>query len=202
MKRSFRPLAISVGILGFILWWWWPGLMGQGNDHEITVVGTGEIETSRLEISRRLREEGFSLQWVTSIDTWCDFQDEIPNLISTKIVFSPSELQECSRSVQDILDDFESKGYLARFVLLDLGDWSAYSTDSDIGEQIKIGEQMLNGGARRVATERLIGIPDQDWPCVWWEDCDSSGRTVARTNQGLTPDGQDRLARLITAAVV
>jgi hypothetical protein len=189
-------MVISVGILGFILWWWWPGLMGQGNDPEITVVGTGEIESSRLEISRRLREEGFSLQWVTSIDTWCDFQDEIPNLISTKIVLSPNELQECSRSVQDILDDFDAKGYLSQFVLVDLGDWSAYPTGSDLGER------MLNGGARRVATDRLIGIPGQEWPCVWWEDCNSSGRTVARTAQGLTPEGQDRLARLITAAVV
>lgn len=176
--------------------------MGQGNDPEITVVGTGEIETSRQEISRRLREEGFSLRWITSIDTWCDLQNEISNLNSTRIVLSPNDLQNCSRSVQDILDEFDSKGYLGRFVLVDFGDWSALSTGSEIGEQIKIGEQMLNGGARRVATERLIGVPGQDWPCVWWEDCDSSGRTVALTAQGLTSQGRDRLARLITATVV
>lgn len=196
MKQFVRPMVISVVIFGLVLWWWWPGLMGQGDDPEISVVGTGEIESSRQEISRRLREEGFSLRWVTSIKTWCDFQDEISNLISTKIVFSPNDLQECSRSTQDIVNDLAAKGYLSQFVLVDLGNWSSVTTTGDIGQR------MLSGGARRVATDRLIGIPGQEWPCVWWEDCGSSGRTVARTNQGLTPDGQDRLARLITAAVV
>lgn len=173
-----------------LAWWWWPGLTGHGQ--EITVVGTSDIESARQDISRRLREEGFSVRWSSTINSWCDLADEFNELQEVKVVLSPSGLSSCRTVPADIMDSLSSNG-ISRWVVIDL------EMSKSAGDMV---DWFENHGARAVSTERLLGAIDEALPCVWWEDCDSSGQTVTRTESGLTADGRDRLARLITAAVV
>lgn len=176
---------------GLVLWWW-PGLTGQGGESEITIVSTPEMESTRQDISRRVREEGFSVQWLGAVNTWCDVRDSVGLWGSTMVVLLVDGLDDCEIPTIDIIAGLDRDNRLSEIVIVSIDDASSPA----------FVERLSDGGARLVATQRLIGGIDEELPCVWWEDCDLSGRTVTRTATGLTPDGRDRLARLITAAVV
>lgn len=177
-------------VAAFLLWWWWPGVAGQGRT--ITVVATSDVDSAREEIGRRLREEGFSVRWSNTIQSWCDLGDEVGSLDGGRIVLSPPGLAVCKRPASEVLDSLASNE-ISRWVVIDL------ESSLTLAEVNKI---LHSKGARFVATDRLIGEIDEARPCVWWEDCDATGRTITRTGSGLTADGRDRLARLITAAVI
>ena len=192
-RRSSRSkVALGIAVVGFVLWWWWPGIASPGQE-SITVVGTGQVDSARQEVSRRLREEGFSLFWVDSIKTWCDLAELVPVGSTRLIVFTPNDLDQCQKPATQIIEDLNSAGYTNKLVVVDFD----FMVDAD-----PLTQKLIDYGVRRVASERLIGAIDEPLACQWWEDCNESGTTVTRTEQGLSSSGHDRLARLITAAVV
>lgn len=181
-----RRLIAIVLLVVLVLWWWWPGVTGQSTS--VTVVVTSDVESAREEIGRRLREEGFSVRWETKIRTWCDLADFDGN----PVVVSTAGLADCERTAAEIVDSLSSKS-IAHWVVIDL---------ENAGTAMAVEQRLRSKGARYVAVQRLIGDVGEARPCVWWEECDETGRTITRDENGLTADGRDRLARLITAAVV
>lgn len=187
-----RALTL-VAVLFFIVWWWWPGLDGQGTESEISVLATSSLGSAESEIGRRLREEGFSITWINSPATWCDLRDVMGRGETPKFVVAPADLAECAQSSRTVIEELDAADRLDQVVLVDL---------EESPRSRALMQLLVDAGAQRVATERLLGGIDDEVPCVWWEDCDASGRTVTRTATGLTAHGRDRLARLITAALV
>lgn len=185
-----RAVTAAVVVLVLVLWWWWPGMAGGGTS--IRVVVTGDVESAREEIGRRLREEGFSVRWSRAIQSWCDLDGEITDLDGAHVVLSLAGLGDCEKDASEVVESLSST-VVSRWIVIDL---EAITAATDVQQRLE------SKGARFVATDRLIGEIDEARPCVWWEDCDGTGRTITRTETGLTADGRDRLARLITAAVV
>lgn len=173
-------------VLGAILWWW-PGLTGGG--HRVTVIGSGEIGEARQDLSRRLREAGLSVDWVTGVGTWCDLAEAVDRRPSgSTVVLSPDDFEPCAEPVERILADTFDRRLADRTVIVTF----TGSPETDA---------LVDRGARQVPIDRLIGGPDEPVPCVWWEDCPASGHVITRDAGGLTPEGLQRLARLITAQV-
>ena len=192
-RLAVRTRVFIALIVGVVLWWWWPGLTGQGDETEVALFGTESLDDSRTDISRRLREEGFSVTWFETVRSRCDLNSELASATSMIVVLAPDDLDECERPFLGIIFELEDRGITERLVVIDLDGSGVVSAAM---------RSLLDAGAQRVATERLLGTIDEELPCVWWEDCAASGLTVTRTDTGLTPHGRDRLARLITAAVV
>jgi len=181
------PLVGAAVLLGVILWWW-PGITGNGQ--RVTVIGSGEIDEARQDLSRRLREAGLSVDWVTGVSTWCEVAVAVDRLATgTTLVLAPADFSPCEDPGEEILADLFDPKSAERTVVVTF----TMSREADI---------LLGRGARRVPLDRLIGDPDERVPCVWWEDCPVSGDVVTRDGDGLTVEGLQRLARLITAQVV
>lgn len=182
-----RPILVVVAVvLGAILWWW-PGL--TGGDQRVTVIGSGEIGEARKDLSRRLREAGLSVDWVTGVSTWCEVEVALERRpAGATVVLAPDDFEPCAEPVERILTDTFDRGLAERTVVVTFGP----SPDADT---------LVDRGARRVPVDRLIGAPGEPVPCVWWEDCPDSGEVITRDSGGLTPEGLQRLARLITAQV-
>lgn len=174
--------------LAVVLAWWWPGLTGRGARSEVTVIGTGEISDAREVLSRRIREVGLSVQWVESVTTWCDVSALLDEGDTGVLVLAPDELESCTAGGKIVDAANISSRQARRLVLVAL---EPSSTVASLEER----------GGRRVVVERLIGDVDEPMPCVWWDECPSSGTVVTRTKIGLTDAGRQRLARMIAALV-
>lgn len=182
--RGFLSLVLVSACL--LLAWWWPGLTGRGDRSEVTVIGTGEISKARDVVSRRIREAGLSVTWEDSVTTWCEALDLLDELSTPVVVLAPGDLRPCADAGGPVDAASMSSRVARRLVVVAL---DPSPTVDDIEHR----------GARRVATERLIGAVDEQMSCLWWDDCPSSGTVVTRTEVGLTDAGRQRLARLIAA---
>jgi hypothetical protein len=183
-----RPLLVGAAVLVGAILWWWPGISGNGQ--RVTVIGSGEIDAARQDLSRRLREAGLSVDWVTGIETWCELAVALDErAIGTTVVLAPADFAPCADPVEEILDDSFGPESAERTVVVALSD----SAQADA---------LVDRGAKLVPLDRLIGDPGERVPCVWWEDCPASGDVVTREGDDLTAEGLQRLARLITAQVV
>lgn len=173
--------------MGAILWWW-PGIGGGGQ--RVTVVGSEAIDGARQDLTRRLREAGLSVDWLTGVGTWCEVAQAVERRGSgTTVVLAPADFEPCAEPVSAILDDYFDPGVARRTVIVAIAD----SPEADA---------LVDRGARLVPVDRLIGEPGERVPCVWWEDCPVEGGVITRNGDGLTSEGLQRLARLITAQVV
>lgn len=184
--RRILSLALVSACLVIVLAWWWPGLTGRGERSEVTIIGTGEISKAREVVSRRIREAGLSVTWVESVTTWCEASSLLEETSSPTVVLAPDDLLPCTVAGETVDAVSISSRQVRRLVVmaLDPSSWA---------------ENLESRGARRVVTERLIGGVDEELPCVWWDECPSSGTVMTRTDDGLTEAGQQRLARSIAA---
>ena len=183
-----RPFLVGAAILVVAILWWWPGITGNGQ--RVTVIGSGEIDGARQDLSRRLREAGLSVEWVTGVETWCEVAAAVDRRAAdTTVVLAPGDFGPCADPVEGILNDTFDRELAERTVVVAVSD-------------SREAEALVDRGARLVPVERLIGDPDERVPCVWWEDCPVSGGVITRDGGGLTAEGLQRLARLITAQVV
>lgn len=190
-KTLARWVASSLSVAVVLVAWWWPGLSGEGSEPEVAVIGTGEIAKAREEVSRRLREAGLSVSWVASVQSWCDFTDAYADLDDETVIMAPEDLRPCG----DESDRFvrSLSGVSARRLVV-------VSLDQEPTDDIEFAS-LVDAGARRVPSERLIGAFDERMPCLWWDDCPPEGSIVTRTENGLTPAGRQRLARLLVTQI-
>lgn len=184
-RRILSLALVSIGLV-IVLAWWWPGLTGHGERSEITIIGTGELFKAREEVSRRIRETGRSVSWTESVETWCEVSTLLDVAASQTVVLAPDDLRPCTDAGEMVGAEALSVHEARRLVVVAI-------------EPSATVEVLVDEGASRVVTERLIGRVDEPRPCVWWEECPMSGTVVTRTETGLTDEGRQRLARLIAA---
>lgn len=210
-RRSLRPsLLLTVAFaLAATLFWWWPGLTGRGEDFEsspaVLVVGGGQLERSEEKVLRRLREEGYSAAWSSVPTSWCVMSELLrsSDIRPTRavVLHVPPTSDSCGEPVAvatGILDAVEELDVRPVIVVgLAEGDRDDPVTRS-----------LVDSGVTVVDPVTLIGEPDEVGrrvDCSWWDDCIFEGMgpgyVVVRDEDGLTAAGQQRVARMIVAAV-
>ena len=209
-KSRRGPFLLVVAIFAVVLYWWWPGLAGAGDpdtDPDVLVIANGAIADAREVVSRRLREEGFTVGWNTPRDAWCDLRSEIDalNLNPSKAVVIFLDPMT-SASNCDLGDEL-----LAQRILYQLqvrfGARVLVVTGLD-AQTDPVVNHLERSGATVVNPSSLLGesgLSNEHVGCLWWDDCltDASGvgYVIVRDENGLTMAGQQRVARAIVAGV-
>lgn len=189
---SRRATALVVAIVGvLVVWWWWPGLTGAGDETRVALVIGGDLRTARESLDRRLREEGLRTEWVGDPESWCEV-DDVASSVSDSvdvIVIAAAEGDGCEVSV----DRLEAG---RRVVALAASDLDALDP---VGE---LARSLDRQGVRVVDADRLLAPIGRPTDCYWWDDCPADGGIVVLDENGLTPAGGERVARLLVAAVI
>jgi hypothetical protein len=175
-----------VASLVVVLWWSWPSLAGHDEQLDVLVVAEGELLEARRSMDLRVRQTGQSLEWIDLDPSWCGQLDELVAQIEAsdpgRIVLSATGT--CLPALLDRLPDEDP-------VLVPVpGTTSTPEFLAGLGDTV-------------VDPVRLIGsrTPGLVFPCEWWDRC-AEGVVVVRDETGaLTPDGGERLARLVVAAL-
>lgn len=177
-------VIVTAASLAVLLWWSWPSLAGHDEQLDVLVVAEGELLEARRSMDLRVRQTGRSLEWIDLEPSWCDRLDELVGEIEER---SPgrvvvSAAGPCLAVLLDGLPDDDP-------ILVPVP--GTTSTP----------ELLAGLGATVVDPARLIGsrAPGLVFPCEWWDPC-TEGVAVVRDETGaLTPDGGERLARLVVA---
>ena len=196
--------AVAVAV-ALVVAWWLPGLRGDGSpdrDPDIVLVGDGELIRGSDVVSRRLREEGFSVAEPVEAADWCEVADRVADAsarVAVVIHIDP---------VDDVPgDDCESPSQVAdrivgtqpRVVVVS-GLGPAGDDDSD-----EVLDALTARGATSVDVSRLLAGVDGATSCLWWDDCvvadNGNAYVVVRDESGLTLAGHQRMARMIVSAV-
>ena len=201
--RKARWAAV-IAVVGFGLYWWWPGITGSENPAthpEIVAVGNGQFARSEEKVLRRLREEGYSATWADPVDTWCDVANvlaaEVPRPTRAIVVHVETTSTECEASAADDVRAVARDLNVRLVVVVGL-------SEGDRDDPVTV--DLIDAGATVVDPVELLGSPtdiDVRAACLWWDDCvfDGTGYVVLRDADGLTAAGQQRVARMIVAAV-
>ena len=196
-------------VLVVALYWWWPGIMGRGENHDsapaVVVLGGGQLGRSEEKVLRRLREEGYSATWGGSPADWCELSEMVTSMtiVPTRavVLYAPSEPSDCDDAnvVADrVVGDVESMDVRAVVVVgLEVGDRDDSVVRALIDRGVTIVDPISLIGDPNVVSERV--------DCLWWDDCIfeglNPGYVIVRDENGLTAAGQQRVARLIVATV-
>lgn len=191
-----RVVAGAVALLAVVvvIWWWWP----LTRDHEaidVVVAGNGAVVQARDELERRLRQEGM-----------------VPQVVLIDAI-------DCSRLAAAI-DDTGGRG--DALVVLSLDDWSACAGLPEIDLLVQQPDGPLPVGlsaslgvrpaAPLFGSPVVSGTPGMQ-ACVWWDTpgagedrpglgkCGPDGEVQVLDDDGLTPAGSERFARLVVEAV-
>jgi hypothetical protein len=183
-RREIRVGTWVVALVAVGAWWWWP-LTRAHSAIDVVVVGDGAVQEANDELARRLRQEGM-----------------VPSIVII-------DAGECGA-----VDGLINRGTDA-LVVLSLDDWSSCTDVTGIDLLVQQPDGPLPVGIDSTLGIReaapLFGSDAQ--PCQWWDtpgagedrpglgQCEADGRVVVVENDGLTPAGRERFARLVAEAL-
>lgn len=193
-NRFARPAIVGVLALAVALWWWWPGLSDRSTT--VLIIGGERLADGREPLDRRLRENGFTTEWSSVADSWCDVSDRLSTELAggsyRAVVVAPSSDATCVLDT-DLVDSVRTSGDVRLAVVA----WpDATPAESEFVRLLSDRSEV-----RVIDTARLLGDVGSEVDCLWWDDCPSSGRIVAWDATGLTESGNQRVARMTVAAV-
>lgn len=198
--ESFRPRSVrtaigagAVGVVG-LLAWWWPGITGQDAQTDVVIVSSPSILRARDAIERRLREEGFTTAWESATDDTCSLMP-VEDLDFEVLVVPLPDTNECSPAtvrgtILGLVDVVDASKILAVLP------WVTGAQESEI---LRL---LTDNGIEFVDPQPLIGRIGETQACLWWDECPAEGRVSTIDDDGLTPAGQQRVARVIVAGVM
>ena len=202
-----KAIAVGLSVLGIVVWWWLPGLRGdgaQGRDPDVVLVGDGELVRGSDVVARRLREEGFSVAEPVAAVDWCDVVDRVADVsarVAVVVHVSADQIVGAgSLSCGDAVD--------VATRLLDEADRLVVVTgvDGNASAVDPVATALVDHGASSVDVSGLLSGVDGATSCLWWDDCviaeDGTAYVIVRDDSGLTGAGHQRMARMIVAAVV
>ena len=177
--------------LALLVFWWWPGLVGRGSDVDVSVHVHDDFAPGRQSIERRLREQGWRIEWSEGETDWCEVADGLRSADADAdeiVVWMPVGVA-CGTAADiatDIVD--ATKGRTLHVVVLSEG------IDPVV-------DALVERGAKTVEAGPLLGGPGETADCLWWEDCPVSGRIEPWSADQLSAVGFERVARAIVAEV-
>lgn len=186
--------VVAVAAIG-LAWWWWPTFTGQAGGTDVVIVGDQFLTTSEREVTYRIHEDGFSIEWSPEIADWCDASAAVTRAIAdhdpTHVVVSALADGTCG-----------TPGPELRRAVADAADGTRLVVVVQPGDGA-IAEDFAGTGAVVVEPQRLLGLPGElEQPCQWWDTCQPNGLVTVRDASGaLTPEGTTRVARMIVPAL-
>lgn len=185
-RRRVTGAAVAVAALvaGAAVWWAWPTFTHDSRPG-VLVVADDFIAGGERSFELRAREDGRTVRWVAFDPAWCDD----PSLVAAMVERVDPErvVVSAQRCVLTISGALRSRHPLVVQ-----------------RPEAETAGALATIGAVVVDPERLVGQPGDDprRPCEWWERCDLDGRIAVREPSGeLTTDGQERVARMVVAAL-
>ncbi|MBU3688168.1 MAG: hypothetical protein B7C54_08230 [Acidimicrobiales bacterium mtb01] len=193
-NRFARPAIAGILVVAVAVWWWWPGLADRSTT--VLIVGGERLAEGREPVDRRLRENGFTTEWTPVAMSWCDVADLLTDGLDggsfRAAVLAPSSDDTCVPDT-DLVDAVRDAGDL-RLAVVDWPDTSPVEREFVVRLGSRSDVEVVDIG-------RLLGDTGSEVDCLWWDDCPNSGRIVAWDADGLTESGNQRVARMIVAAV-
>ena len=187
---SPAKLVSVLAIVGALVWWQWPTLAGHDKRTDVVLLTDGFLTSTELPVDNRIHEDGRSLKWDSAATSWCNAADAVRRAVDefdpAAIVLSFSDATGCDASA--LTDAVHAANGHSVLIVAQPGR-SGIEATSD------------RAGAKLIDPTRYIGdqLTATSLPCQWWETC-TDGSVAVRTADGdLTPEGTDRVARLIVA---
>ena len=185
-----KLVSILAVVVAFV-WWQWPLIAGHDTRTDVVLLSDGFLTSTELPVTNRIHEDGRSLRWDADATSWCDAPDAVRRAVDAydpaAVVLSFSAATGCD--VTAVTDAVRA---------------AAGHTVLIVAQPGRTGMEAAadHAGATVIDPTRFIGdqLAATSLPCQWWETCTADGTVAVRTAAGdLTPEGSDRVARLIVA---
>jgi hypothetical protein len=142
-------------------------------------------------VTFRIHEDGHSLVWDSGATSWCDAAQEVRKVARdvdpAAIVLSFGSASGCDSSA--VADAVKAAGGHAVVVVSQPGGSGVEAAADQAGATVIDPSRFI--GDRPTATSM---------PCQWWDPCTADGTVPVRAADGsLTPEGADRVGRMIVA---
>lgn len=186
--RSPAKLVSVLAVVAALVWWQWPLIDGQDKRVDVVLLTDGFLSSTELPVVNRIHEDGRTLRWGDGATSWCNAADAVRHAVDefdpAAIVLSFSDATGCDATA---LTNAVHAANGHRVLIVAQPGGSGIETPT--------------AGAKLIDPTRYIGdqLAATSMPCQWWETC-TDGAVAVRTADGaLTPEGTDRVARLIVA---
>ena len=187
---SPAKLVSVVAIVAALVWWQWPTIAGHDKRTDVVLLTDGFLTSTELPVDNRIHEDGRSLKWDASATSWCNAADAVHRAVDefdpAAIVLSFSDATGCDATA--LTNAVHAANGHSVLIVAQPGRSGIEATTD-------------RAGATLIDPTRYIGdqLTSTSLPCQWWETC-TDGAVEVRTADGdLTPEGTDRVARLIVA---
>jgi len=167
-------------------WYLWPVVSGDHGD--VAVYGGGTIESSIDLLSYQLHDRGRDVRWAAAGSTWCELaQLDLAVDDADVVVLAPEATGTCDGD--PVANTISRLGDDVQVVAVAFGSATTVTSAAE------------KGSVTVVDPTELLGAQGTNaMPCEWWDNC--VGTIVVRGDSGeLTPAGNERVARLISAAI-
>jgi hypothetical protein len=197
-RRWARQLITSpvkivavIAVVAGVVWWQWPTIDNQDSRTDVVLLTDGFFTSSQVPVNYRIREDGRTLQWGSGARSWCDAADAVSRIRDevdpAAILLSFGSATGCDATA--VTDAVKAAGDHTVLVVSQPGDSGVEAAAAEAGATV-------------IDPSRFIG--DQptttSMPCQWWDTCTADGTVPVRAADGsLTPEGGDRVARMIVA---
>jgi hypothetical protein len=174
-----------------LVWWQWPTIAGHDARTDVVLLTDGFLTSTERPVTYRIHEDGRSLRWDAGATSWCNAADAVRKVEDefdpAAIVLSFGDATGCD-SAALVSAVTAARGH--RVLIVEQPGRSGIESAAD------------GAGATLIDPTRFIGdqLAATSMPCQWWETCTADGSIAVRTADGsLTPEGGDRVARIIVA---
>ena len=178
--------ALGVGLAAAATWYLLPVFSGHHGD--VAVYGGGTIESSMGVLSYQLHDRGRDVEWIDAGSTWCELAEiELAVDEVDVVVLAPEALGSCDGDpVADTLSRLRTE---VDVVVVPIAGAAAALNSTGTGEVTVVDPSVLLGTGDTTTM-----------PCEWWDNC--VGTIGVRGEGGdLTEAGQERIARMVSAAI-
>jgi len=187
------PLKIVaiVAVVAGVVWWQWPTIDDQGSRTDVVLLTDHFLSSTERPVTFRIHEDGHSLVWDSGATSWCDAAQEVRKVARdvdpAAIVLSFGSASGCDSSA--VADAVKAAGGHAVVVVSQPGGSGVEAAADQAGATVIDPSRFI--GDRPTATSM---------PCQWWDPCTADGTVPVRAADGsLTPEGADRVGRMIVA---
>ena len=187
---SPAKLISVLAIIAALVWWQWPTIDRHDKRTDVVLLSDRFLTSTELPVVNRIHEDGRSLRWGHGATSWCTAADAVRQAVDefdpAAIVLSFSDAAGCGATA--VTEAVRAANGHSVLIVAQPGR-SGVEATSD------------RAGATLIDPTRYIGdqLTATSLPCQWWETC-IDGTVAVRTADGdLTPEGSDRVARLIVA---
>jgi hypothetical protein len=193
-RRIGQAAVLALLVVLLAMWWAWPTMAGDDAELDVMVAGDAFLVGAERSMDLRVREEGWTIAWSgAGATSWCDdpgvLRDELDRHDPGDLVLSFADGSRDAACVERFLRGVQD-GDTRVVVVVQPG---AGPDAALVGQ----------AGAEVADPGRLLGEPGEDpvRACEWWENCQDGATTVRAGDGTLSPDGGERVARVVVAAL-